>query len=156
MQRGDQAEALARAVYAYAANIDDLIPILPVVERICHKHASLHVVPEQYAIVGENLLQAITDVLGADVFKGELYDAWVAAYWELARVFFFRERELYKGSDWEGFKEFVVQKKVQETEDVTSFYFAPKDKKPLPAHRPGQYICVQKHIQELGFNQSRQ
>lgn len=155
-QRGDQAEALARAVYAYAAYIDDLTPILPVVERICNKHASLHITPEQYTIVGENLLDAITQVLGADVFKGELYDAWYAAYWQLAHILLNREADLYRASAWEGWKEFVVKKRVPEAEDVTSFYFAPKDGKPLPAHRPGQYICVQKYIKELGFNQSRQ
>lgn len=126
------------------------------VERIAHKHASLNIVPEQYAIVGENLLQAITDVLGADVFKGELYDAWVAAYWSLARILFNREAELYKGSAWQGFKDFVVEKKVPEGEDVISFYFAPKDGKPLPEHRPGQYICIQMFVKELGFQQSRQ
>ena len=135
---------------------DDLTPLLPVVERIAHKHASLNIAPEQYAIVGENLLQAITDVLGADVFKGELYDAWVAAYWSLARILFNREAELYNGSAWKGFKEFVVQKRVPEAEDVVSFYFAPKDGKPLPKHRPGQYICIQTFVKELGFNQSRQ
>ena len=112
--------------------------------------------PEQYSIVGENLLSAITQVLGADVFKGELYDAWFAAYWQLAHICLNREAELYRASAWEGFKEFTVKKRVQEADDVVSFYFAPKDGKPLPAHRPGQYICVQTYIQELGFNQSRQ
>lgn len=112
--------------------------------------------PEQYPIVGENLLNAITQVLGADVFKGELYDAWYAAYWQLAHILLGREAELYRSSAWEGFKEFVVKKRVPEADDVTSFYLAPKDGKPLPTHRPGQYICVQKFVGELGFNQSRQ
>jgi nitric oxide dioxygenase len=125
------------------------------VERICNKHASLHIVPEQYAIVGEFLLKAITDVLGADVFKGELYDAWYAAYWQLAHIFFNREAELYRAAAWEGWKEFIVKKKVKESDEITSFYFVPKDGKPVPAHHPGQYICVQKYIKELGYNQSR-
>ena len=143
-------------MYAYAAHIDDLSPVLPVVERLCNKHASLHIVPQQYTIVGEHLLKAITEVLGADVFTGELYDAWYAAYWQLAHICLGREAELYKGSAWEGWKEFIVQKKVQEAEDVISFYLVPKDGKPVPAHRPGQYICLQVYIKELGFNQSRQ
>ncbi|KAI0085858.1 hemoglobin [Irpex rosettiformis] len=155
-QRGDQAEALARAVLAYAANIDNLAPLLPAVERLCNKHASLGIQPLQYTIVGKYLLAAITTVVGADVFKGELYDAWAAAYWHLARLCFGREEELYKGGGWRGWREFVVEKKVKEAEDVVSFYFKPKDGKPLPQYKPGQYISVQKFITELGYNQSRQ
>lgn len=143
-------------MYEYAANIDDLTPVLPIVERLCNKHASLHIVPEQYPIVGANLLQGITDVLGADVFKGDLYDAWVAAYWQLAHLLIAREAALYGQAGWEGWKEFVVKKKVKEADDVTSFYLSPKDGTKLPAHRPGQYISVQKYINELGFLQSRQ
>lgn len=155
-QRGDQSEALARAVYAYAQNIDDLTPILPVVERLCNKHASLHILPAHYAIVGEHLLQAIGQVVGTDVFSGDLYEAWVVAYWQLAHICINREAELYKQAGWIGWKEFVVTKKVKETEEITSFYLAPKDKTPLPVFKPGQYISVQKFVKELGVNQSRQ
>lgn len=123
---------------------------------MCNKHASLGITPDQYAIVGKYLLGAIGDVVGTEVFSGDLYDAWVDAYWHLARIFFSREEELYKSAAWRGWKEFVVEKKVNEAEDVTSFYFAPKDGKPLPSYKPGQYISVQKFITELGFNQSRQ
>jgi nitric oxide dioxygenase len=56
-------------VYAYAANIDNIAPLVPVVDRINQKHASLGITPDQYAVVGEYLLKAITDVLGVDVFK---------------------------------------------------------------------------------------
>ncbi|KAI0771086.1 bacterial hemoglobin [Trametes elegans] len=155
-QLGLQAEALARAVYAYAANIEDLTPILPVVERIAHKHASVHIVPSQYAIVGKHLLEAITQVVGADVFKGDLYDAWGVAYWNLAHIFIDRERQLYEAAAWTGWRDFVVAKKVKESDEITSFYLAPKDGQPLPPYRPGQYISVQKFVPELGFNQSRQ
>ncbi|KAI8982950.1 bacterial hemoglobin [Trametes punicea] len=151
-----QAEALARAVYAYAANIQDLTPILPVVERIAHKHTSVHIVPSQYVIVGKHLLEAITQVVGADVYKGDLYNAWAAAYWDLAHIFIERERHLYEAAQWTGWRQFVVAKKVKESEEITSFYLKPKDGKPLQPYRPGQYISVQKYIPELGFNQSRQ
>lgn len=156
LQRGLQAEALASAVYAYAANIEDLTPILPVVERIAHKHASVHVTPSHYAVVGKHLLEAITQVVGADVFKGDLYEAWGAAYWNLAHVFINREHELYEAAQWVGWRDFVVAKKVRESDEVTSFYLKPKDGKPLEPYRPGQYISVQKFVPELGLRQSRQ
>lgn len=143
-------------MYAYAANIDDLTPVLPTVERLCNKHASLHILPSQYAIVGKHLLAAICEVVGKDIFSGDLYEAWVVAYWQLAHICISREAELYKQAGWIGWKEFVVSKKVVETDDITSFYLSPKDGHPLPAFRAGQYISVQKFITELGLKQSRQ
>lgn len=47
-----QPRALARTLLAAAANIDQLHLLAPAVERIAHKHRSIGVVPEQYAIVG--------------------------------------------------------------------------------------------------------
>lgn len=40
---GAQPQALANAVYAYAANIDNLGALTNAVTHIAHKHASLHV-----------------------------------------------------------------------------------------------------------------
>jgi nitric oxide dioxygenase len=153
---GHQADALANSILAYADNIDDLTPILPVVERICNKHASLHILPEHYTIVGTYLLRTITDVLGADVFKGELYDAWFAGYWQLAHILIDREAALYKQAGWVGWKEFVVAKRVQESEDITSLYFEPKEPLLLSAYRPGQYISVRRFVPKLDRYQSRQ
>lgn len=149
-QRGDQAQALARAVLAYATNIDDLSPILPVVERVCNKHASLGVRPEMYDIVGKYLLGAIKDVVGAEVFSGDLYDAWVDAYWNLANLFIDKEQKLYKAAAWEGWKQFTVVSKVSESSDVTSLWLRPKDGRPLPSFKPGQYVSVQKYVEALG------
>ncbi|RDX57323.1 bacterial hemoglobin [Lentinus brumalis] len=154
--RGHQPQALASAVYAYAAHIEDLTPILPVVERIAHKHASVHIIPSQYAIVGTHLLGAMSEVLGADTFNGDLYNAWETAYWNLAHIFIDRERQLYEAAAWTGWREFVVEKKVKESDEITSFYFRPKDSKPLDPYRPGQYISIQRFIPELGHYQNRQ
>ena len=60
---GDQAQALFDSVCAYAANLDNLEALLPAVERIAQKHTSLNVQPDQYAIVGENLLASIDELL---------------------------------------------------------------------------------------------
>ena len=155
-QRGHQPQALARSIYAYASHIEDLTPILPLVERIAHKHASVHIQPSQYAIVAQHLMEAITHVVGADTFKGDLYDAWGTAYWNLAHIFIDLERKLYEAAGWTGWREFVVEKKVKESDEITSFYFRPKDGKPLEPYRPGQYISVQRFCAELGVMQNRQ
>src|ERR1700744_297398 len=49
---GEQQQALAMAVLAYAENIDDPSVLQPVLGRIAHKHASLGIRPERYPIVG--------------------------------------------------------------------------------------------------------
>jgi len=41
---------------------------------------------------------------------------------------------------WEGFRTFVVDRKVPESDTITSFYLRPKDEGPLPPHRPGQFL----------------
>ena len=84
-QTDHQAFVLSQAVHAYAENIHDLTPLLPVVQRIAYKHASLHITPEQYAIVGRHLIQAIVDVLGEAVTPA-IGDAWTRGYWNLAKV----------------------------------------------------------------------
>ena len=59
-----QPRALAAAVYAYAAHIDDLSVLGSAVELIANKHASLYIQSEQYAVVGKYLLAAMKEVLG--------------------------------------------------------------------------------------------
>ncbi|KAK9239228.1 globin-like protein [Lipomyces kononenkoae] len=60
---GHQARALAGALYAYAANIDNLEALAVPVRLIVHKHVSLYMRLEQYDIVGEYLLAALKQVL---------------------------------------------------------------------------------------------
>ncbi|MCV6626437.1 MAG: globin domain-containing protein, partial [Cellvibrionaceae bacterium] len=62
--KGAQPKALANAVVAYAANIDNLGNLSEAVTRIVQKHCSLGITPDQYDIVGSCLLQAIGKVLG--------------------------------------------------------------------------------------------
>lgn len=47
-----------------------------------------------------------------------------------------------EGPGWEGFREFVVQRRVIEDDagSVCSFHLAPADSLPLPAYRPGQFL----------------
>ena len=47
---------------------------------------------------------------------------------------------------WEGFRTFVVDRKVPESEIITSFYLRPKDGEPLPAYLPGQFLTFRLNI----------
>lgn len=94
---GSQPDKLATAVYSYANQIDNLPALKSMVEKIAHRHVATHVQPEQYAIVGESLLQAIKDVLG-DAATEEVMTAWTEAYQVLAEVFINREQQIYQGN----------------------------------------------------------
>ena len=63
---GEQSPALAASVVAYAVQLVD--PGAPsfahVLRRIAYKHVSLGIRPEQYTIVGRNLLAAVGELLG--------------------------------------------------------------------------------------------
>ncbi|KAL1801741.1 hypothetical protein ACET3X_002083 [Alternaria dauci] len=156
---GHQAHALAGALYAYAANIDDLGQLSPAIELICHKHVSLFIRPEQYDIVGKHLLETMSAVLG-DAATPEILDAWGAAYWQLAHLMIGKEDDMYKQTAyWSDWKDFTIARKEKESEEITSFYLEPVDKEfVLPVYKPGQYISVNVFVQELdgGVWQARQ
>jgi nitric oxide dioxygenase len=156
---GHQAHALAGALYAYAANIDDLGGLSPAVELICHKHASLYITPAQYDIVGHDLLKAMKTVLG-EAATPEILEAWGAAYWHLANIMVGKEDALIKGTHgWDDWKDFRISRKVRESEEITSFYLEPVDARfKLPMYKPGQYISVNVFVKELegGVWQARQ
>lgn len=137
---GHQPRALAGSVLAYAQHIDNLGALGSAVELIAHKHASLYIRPEQYAIVGKYLMQAIVDVLG-DAVTPEIGEAWETAYWQLADILIRREDELYRGTKgWTDWADFRIARKVKESDEITSFYLEPVNEasKPLPPFLPGQ------------------
>lgn len=143
---GKQQRALAGAITAYAANIDNLEVLGGAVELIAQKHASLLIKAEHYPIVGENLLASIREVLGEGA-TDEVINAWAEAYGFLADILIGREKQIYdenakKPGGWEGFKKFRVIRKEKESSNITSFYIAAADGAPLPMFKPGQYITV--------------
>lgn len=145
-RQGKQQSALANAVIAAAANIDQLENILPVVKQIAEKHRVLGVLPEHYPIVGETLLAAIKQVLG-DAATPEIMGAWAKAYGVIADAFIGVEAEKYREATevpggWSGFRKFVLTQKVQESELITSFYLSPQDGGPIASYVPGQYITI--------------
>ena len=153
---GHQPRALAGSLFAYASNIDNLGALTPAVELICNKHASLYIRPDDYKIVGKYLLEAMKDVLG-DACTPEIHDAWAAAYWQLANLMIGREESIYKESEgWTDWRQFRIDRKVPESDEITSFYLKPVDGKPLPSYHPGQYISVRVYVPDLKYPQPRQ
>ncbi|QNF27038.1 NO-inducible flavohemoprotein [Metabacillus elymi] len=159
-KRGRQQTALANAVYAAASHIENLGEILDEVKLIAHKHRSLGIKPEQYPIVGENLLKAIKDVLG-DAATDEIIDAWSDAYNMIADAFIGIEADLYQQASeqpggWKDFRKFVVDRKVEESSVITSFYLKPKDQKEIAQFIPGQYISVKVEVPDEKYTQIRE
>ncbi|HEY4802672.1 MAG TPA: NO-inducible flavohemoprotein [Paraburkholderia sp.] len=159
-EQGQQQQALARAVYAYAENIEDPSSLMAVLKNIANKHASLGVLPEHYPIVGEHLLGAIKDVLG-DAATEDIISAWALAYGNLADVLMGMESELYEGSadklgGWTGWRKFVVRDKQPESNVITSFVLEPADGGPVANFEPGQYISIGVNVPALGLQQIRQ
>ena len=143
---GTQQKALAAAICAYAANIDNLEVLGSAVELIAQKHASLRILPEHYPIVGENLLASIREVIGAGA-TDDIINAWAEAYRFLADILIRREGQIYAEhqttpNGWVDFKAFKIDRKERESSNITSFYLKPVDGTGVPHFKPGQYITV--------------
>ncbi|MEG0921249.1 MAG: NO-inducible flavohemoprotein [Comamonas sp.] len=144
-QSGAQPRALANSVLMYAKHIDKLEGLGDLPAQIINKHVALQVQPEHYPIVGACLLRAIREVLGAEIATDEVIAAWGAAYQQLADILIGAERSVYDRTaeaegGWRGERSFKVEKKVQESAEITSFYLVPADGGKVIAHLPGQYI----------------
>ena len=143
---GGQQKALAGAICAYFTHIDNLEVLLPAVELIAQKHCSLGIKPEHYPIVGRHLLDAIQEVMG-EAATEEIIAAVAEAYGVLAEVCINREEEIYveqrtQPGGWNGFREFIVDRKIPESDIITSFYLKPADGKEIPDYLPGQYLTI--------------
>ncbi|MFE4142936.1 NO-inducible flavohemoprotein [Peribacillus sp. YIM B13472] len=149
-KRGIQQEALGYAVYAAGKHITNLEAIKPVIKRVTEKHRAIGVKPEQYPVVGETLLQAVKDVLG-DAATDEIIEAWGKAYGYIADAFIEIEKNLYEETEhqpggWEGYRSFNIDKKIKESDVVTSFYLKPTDGKPFASYHAGQYLTLKAEI----------
>lgn len=144
--KGSQPKALAAAVIAYGANIDELGNLSEAVNKIVQKHVSLGILPIQYDAVGSCLLQAIKTVLG-DAATDEIMDAWAQAYGQLAEILISAEESIYseneqKAGGWRGERDFTLVKRVEESAVITSFYFEPTDQQGVPSFEAGQFITI--------------
>ncbi|VVN71797.1 NO-inducible flavohemoprotein [Pseudomonas fluorescens] len=142
---GDQPRALANGVLMYARHIDQLDQLGDLVAKIINKHVALQILPEHYPIVGSCLLRAISEVLGSEIATPQVMSAWGAAYNQLAEILIGAETAIYDQKaeapgGWRGEREFILAARVEESSEITSFYFEPADKGPILAAEPGQYI----------------
>ncbi|KAB2684363.1 NO-inducible flavohemoprotein [Brucella tritici] len=143
-ESGSQPKALTAAILAYARNIDNLVVLGGDVERIAQKHAGLQILPEHYPVVGSALIDAIKDVLGEEANESVI-SAWSEAYNSLANILMGRESAIYtqlasSHGGWTGWREFQIEKKIKESEIITSFVLRPSDGREILEHKPGQYL----------------
>ncbi|WP_151482200.1 globin domain-containing protein [Streptomyces albicerus] len=163
---GTQRQALAGAIAAFAAHLVERPDERPdtMLSRIAHKHASLGIAPEQYAIVHEHLFAAIAGVLGEAVTP-EVAAAWDEVYWLMANALIAIEKRLYaateagagegSGEGGGGWRAWEVVERAEETADVATFLLRPADGSPAPDFRPGQYVSVRVQLPD-GARQIRQ
>jgi nitric oxide dioxygenase len=155
---GNQAQALAGAVYAFASHMDKPAVIGPVLDRIAHKHVSLGITPAQYTIVGRHLLAALGEVLG-EAITPEIAAAWDEVYWLMATELVAREARLYQERDWQVGQDWpaleVVRRELTSA-DTVALTLKPRDGSPLPDFVPGQYLSVAVPVPEAGLTQVRQ
>ncbi|RPE44478.1 nitric oxide dioxygenase [Streptomyces sp. Ag109_O5-1] len=141
---GTQRQALAGSIVAFATQLLDHPDRRPdaMLGRIAHKHASLGVAPEQYAVVHEHLFAAIVEVLGEAVTP-EVAAAWDEVYWLMANALIAIEKRLYEESGEPGLRPWEVVERVTETADVTTFRVRPVDgRTAVRGFRAGQYVSV--------------
>ncbi|MEU3618515.1 globin domain-containing protein [Streptomyces sp. NPDC006872] len=153
---GTQRQALAGSFAAFAAHTVEHPHDRPdaMLGRIAHKHASLGIAPEQYAIVHKHLFGAIAAVLGEAVTP-EVAAAWTEVYWLMANALIAIEKRLYEESGGGARREWQVVERVPETPDVVTFRLRPLDGAPVRDFRAGQYVSVRAELPD-GARQTRQ
>lgn len=144
---GRQSFALFSAIAAYAKHLDTPEVLMPMVERIAHKHSSLNIRAEHYPIVGHHLIETLRELL-PEQFSAEVEGAWVLAYQQLASLFIRREGDIYQHNEqliggWSGPREFILVEKRSESELVKSFVFKPADGGRVAGYNPGQYLGIE-------------
>ncbi|MFJ9938762.1 globin domain-containing protein [Streptomyces erythrochromogenes] len=156
---GLQKQALAGSIAAFATHLVEHPDTRPdvMLGRIAHKHASLGVTREQYAVVHRHLFEAIAEILGEAVTP-DVARAWDEVYWLMANALVAIEERLYAGhriAAGDVWREWTVTGRSEETADCATFRIAPTDGAPAPAHLPGQYVSVQVELPD-GARQIRQ
>ncbi|WP_395376996.1 globin domain-containing protein [Marinicella sp. W31] len=93
-ETGKQPQKLAQAIVAFATHVDALDQLQPVLYEISKRHVAAGVRPAHYLMVAEVLMDAMTEILGSDVFTRELRQAWQQAYQVLATHLIQQEQQM--------------------------------------------------------------
>lgn len=143
---GEQSKALAASVVAYAVHL--INPDAPsfdhVMRRIAYKHCSLGIRPEQYTIVGRNLMAGVAEVLGEAVTP-EVAAAWNEVYWLFGAQLIAEEARIYAAQGIDPntpFRSYRLVRRIEETDDVVTLVLEPADGQPIEPSAPGQYVSV--------------
>lgn len=160
--KGNQSQALADAVVAYAVNIDKLENLGGAVAKITHRHCGLGVTPELYQIVHDNLMGSIVEVLqnqeGINITE-EIVSGWSNAVMALAEICSGEEEKLYQKAEarkggWRGFKEFSLARKTPVGEDTVRFEFEDGTDTGFD-FTPGQYLSIRIDEEKSGVTAPR-
>ena len=88
-----QAQALSNAIIAYASYADNLGALSEPLKIIAHKHVSLQIPPSYYEVVGQELINAIKEVL-KEAAAENIIEAWTDGYFFLAKTLMKIESEM--------------------------------------------------------------
>ncbi|KST68895.1 2Fe-2S iron-sulfur cluster-binding protein [Mastigocoleus testarum] len=58
------------------------------------------------------------------------------------------EKQVTNTAGWQDWRNFVVIRKVRESEEITSFYLKPQDGGSIPGFKPGQFLTIKLDIPE--------
>lgn len=156
---GRQPRALAAAVLAYAENIENPSVLAKALERITSKHVSLDIQPEQYMIVGENLLHSISEVLDVPM-DSDLIAAWKAAYTQLAELMIGMEQSKYQAlttqvGGWAGWRDFNITA-IEHTEQHSLISVVAADAQAVLAAEIGTALSVRVAVPQQDLRQPQQ
>jgi nitric oxide dioxygenase len=157
--QGTQQQALAGSVAAFASALVNTPAHLPehLLARVAHKHASLGIQPDQYQVVHDSLVPAITDRLGEQE-NSHISAPWSEVYWLMADALIHIERGLYSAravgppTVW---RQWAVEHKIRESGDAVTFVVRRIDDRLVKPSLPGQYLTVQMPLPD-GTHQPRQ
>ena len=102
---------------------------------------------ERSVTIAEFVRTAYVDTNNAQMLKRVLGSRGLSESWRVHLDKMLRSAEpTPQAGGWEGFRGFVIERKVPESETITSFYLEPADGAPLPKFLPGQFLTFRLEI----------